>query len=377
MKKIFSFLLAFLMPLSLCSCSSEPPFADLAPNYTISVPSYALSSHGFSDDSTPETHTNFEINEKGLVTRYDDGIGYITNTYDENGNKLMEADDSDFNGYTTVYTLDAEGREISTTTESVIDHIGTFYHEYTYNDRGLVETDHWHNDSGESDLTTYTYEYDEQGRVIYDESLEPVDYYRKIYEFTYDKNGNIDSCISTTYFSSDDEPSICKSYFFYDQFGRVVEEKRPEEGYSVLMSYSIAGTYDLSTETDSRLQTVDAWIPFEEVGNFPVPDSVISTFKLLESNAGQSYIYQIEQPELPTNAAHKAFWERYSVNTATLMKDANESYFAYLAILEQVLGFDVDEHADGSISIAQEDEQIAVIQYQCVDGIPCMAIAFE
>lgn len=208
--------------------------SDGSASYEI-IYTYGENTYSYSrDGALVEVYT---LNEEGLIVkfvRYDnDGSLYRTTdyTYDKKGNLVREHEVIIGNDYPSIdtYTYDEAGRLIKikhdyghsydeesytydeagrlvkeTTTYSYDDDFAE--HVYTYNDKGqLIKKEYKYNDEGvveTSSVTTYTYDENGNPATMFEEYNDGETY---LYEWTYDRYGNLTKEVKTNTYKNGDK----------------------------------------------------------------------------------------------------------------------------------------------------------------------------
>lgn len=354
-KKLISLVPVCGLALGLCACGGEasqptPPPATPSPtpaltDYTIEIPVYGLVGYDITEDVTIR---DFVWDEEGRLTEKREDSTTVTYTYDEAG-------------------------RIAVVTES--NHYGTDTSTYTYQESGLIDSLSEGSDHSERDgnVFSYQYELDDAGQVTRQTIVNTTDVDRYTSEFTYEYN-------QAGYVSSEVEYGMYNDYKitpYYDAFGQLTGSSSAKVGGSSSSSrsysYDQIGTRTLSTQTDARLVTADQWVMFDEARELPTPDSCVATI-VPEEQAGGEGVYSFR---LPAGTAAERFLAYDRPLTPGVQNQAQEAYLMYCAVLSDVLGYTLEEQADGSVLLSLEGTEVATLSVTLDEQYgPLMQLAF-
>ena len=178
----------------------------------------------------PEKIPVYELVESKI---YSSTYTYSDFVLDEDGRVLEKKVSGSENG-TYTYEYDDEGRVIA---ENYTSRSGSYdNYTYTYNEFGLKATE-VESSSGIRDGNTfvYDYEYDDQNRPVKMTSVNTAaDNYSMLYTYEYDENGNVAVETQTTYADGLDGPAgnSYEIHHTYDEEGRVVKSVSQKVGES-------------------------------------------------------------------------------------------------------------------------------------------------
>ena len=186
---------------------------------------YAVIEKYSSMDKSTKTYSDYTYDEKtGMITGYVEKEGsYKTThkmTYDENNNLLTE-EEIDDNTLTATYTYNNDNTvsklTYTSTNENDINHGKVFeYRDYVKDDKGRVISYNTVNVTSDNYKMEYTFEYDDNDRVITETQTTVNSSYKIKYE--YDENGN--KIKETVYKGNSNTQAYYRTYK-YDIIGKI------------------------------------------------------------------------------------------------------------------------------------------------------------
>ena len=370
MKRMIAILLLAALLTALCGCSgkneSEPapsaggklpepavtvpatqpdPFDFGDVNYTLHLPVYELVRFTVLEEPYAE-YSDFVYNEKGqlISKRWEEWDETYLYEYDEQGRLVKETEiDSDDDRMVYYYTY----------YDTPYAYFDTRYGSGTSFGYGLVKkmtrsaTISFYDNA----VWDYTYEFDDQGRVIRETSVFPTDYVRDEIWYEYNDQGLISRKVEHSYYDGpyDRESDYDSEYvYIYDSAGRLVQEEAMlfasyddyPSYYTDTFEYEPVATREISTQTNPELLTADRWEGFSERYDLPMPDTCVDTIEYAgraENTAAVVYSYTLPGGQ----------------------QSANEEYYKFQQILSEVCGFRCENRND-MLYIHAGDQLIAL-----------------
>ena len=199
MKKLIAILLALMIALSLAACSgnnspksntsqsdSDPIDSTTPEEMEESVPVFAKTKETLYGHTY--VYSDYTIDENGRITGYKKDNEKYTLTYDEKGNLLTEKHElSNGKPYTDTYTYDEKNMPIRHDDSS---RNNTYVFTYEYDNQGRVIKKHSELKDGDYPQD-WLYEYDENDVLIKETQVSKHSTYEITY--SYDENGNVKS----------------------------------------------------------------------------------------------------------------------------------------------------------------------------------------
>lgn len=248
MKRFFALMLAILMVASLCACKKDEGATKSYPVMTDMVMRYG------SGDETREVKTEIEYDDAFNIVGYKmymDGKLYTEGTLDGAFNRPLLEKDYGEDGtveYTTTYTYDANGNELSSTRKDK-DGALVWANVYTYTAEGWLATEEWDYGEDETDWTKYTY--DSHGNKI---SLKSGSGEEIWSEYTYENTYSGDKLTEVKSYRD----GVLQELFRYDADGnQILEVSYNSEGEE---TYRCEETY----QNGKIMLVVSAWGVEEE-----------------------------------------------------------------------------------------------------------------
>lgn len=409
MKKIVSLILVLYLVLSVCACgggeqnaSEAPettvttaipttealvPFADLEEEYMVELPVYALEQWHVTLGDRGYTYSDFVLDDQGRILSWKAqesnakvGFGYSC-TYDEAGRLTSMTYDNSLYGYTQTYEYNELGQLISATKTEPDDAEYYLTVTRTYDENGMESGSYTASSSDFYDggIDANKYEFDELGRIskVSDYSVD-MDYLRE-YTYEYDEAGRVirstDSIVDEGVLKE-----IYENTYAYDFYGFPVkvsvdntyDYKDDTSKWEETASYAVAGYVEVSSSEDELLNPVSQWIPFEGSDILPTPDSVIAG---LTGESAQDGVYRYRVSEGEQKPEYYVYGFMQGANqfgqkdllAYSVQEKANQALMRYEAVLEQILGLDINEMADKHV-VMDGNFGIAVLTLEFVDG---------
>ena len=185
---------------------------------------YAIVEEYNSMNKSTKTYSNYTYDEKtGAITGYVEKSGIYKTTYKmtyDNNNNLITKDEITGDTLTLTYLYNEDNTisklSYSSTNENDINNGKVFeYREYKKDDKDRVISYYTVNETRDNYRMDYTFEYDDNDRVIVETQISPNSVYRIVYE--YDDNGN--KIKETSYKGNSTSPLYYKTYK-YDIIGK-------------------------------------------------------------------------------------------------------------------------------------------------------------
>jgi len=358
MKRMMVLLLAAAMMVSLCACGENKP-AEAAPsasgkllesseatvpatqpdpfdfgdeNYTLHLPVYELVRFTVLEEPYAE-FSDFTYNEKGqlISKRWEEWDETYLYEYDDQGRLVKETEiDSDGDKMVYYYTY----------YDTPYECFDTRYGNGNNFSYGLVKTMTRSSTVAFYDNARweYTYEFDDQGRVIRETCVFPTDYVRDEIWYEYNEQGLISHKVEHSYYDGpyDRESDYDSEYTFtYDSAGRMIQDDSMlfasyddyPSYYTDTFEYDVVATREISTQTNPELLTTDRWEGFQERYDLPTPDTCVDTLEYAgreENSAAVVYTYTLPGGQ----------------------QRANEEYYKFQQILTEVCGFHSENRND-------------------------------
>ena len=400
MKKALSLILVLALILSLTACggSTEPtaaateapvetaapvteepvPFEGLEEDYVLHLPIFALSEHYESYGDRGHFYSEYELDEKGNILYWNDresnakvGFGYRC-TYDADGRLASMTYENSLYGYTQSYEYDELGRLITSTKTEPDDAEYYLTNTRTYDENGMVSgiTTQSSSDFYDGGITEVTYERNELGWVVKENSYSVDTDYLHEYTYEYNTAGRVVRYLDTVI----DEGVRKWTYentFEYDFYGfpvkcsvdKTFDYKGDNARWEETAAYAEVGYVETSSAEDELLKAVSEWEAFEGSEILPTPDSVLNGLACEAEEDGAFRFRLPAKDQMPdchvyermraTNAFAQKEMRAYSAQ-----EDANQFLMRYEAVLTQILGLKIDKMADkhvvmdGNFSIA-------------------------
>ena len=376
---------------------TKAPFADLEENYLLKIPIYVIThwsiKYDFSKSGDNYYFDDFQFDENGRLISYaqvenDTGKKWnkYTLEYDESNNIINVYYDAAKSSYSTITELeyDENNNCIKQTTIKKEDPSDIRINTYSYDERDFqigrtAET----NETSSSE--EFSYEINDQGRVIKQFQTDGVK--KREDEFEYDESGRLIKETETKFDEDGNTKTIYESEFEYDSYGHILHVKinqtYDEQGDlstgDRTFDYAVGGFFTIQAQDTDTLKSPQKWISFEENEEVPMPDSVLSDSCIqLNEHTGGQYKYLLTPGEFDTfsyDYLRKAY-SQTGVLANTIQKNQNETLWKYLAVLSQILNYDVSETADGQFMICKNGASVAELRYEYMDGEYYLVVSF-
>ena len=338
MKNLLALLLALTMALTLCACGSTPAASSL------DQPAGKSDPFDFGDTAYTVRIPVYDLVEREIYSmsyRYSDFV------LDEQGRVAEKKVSGSENG-TYTYTYDDQGRVL---TENYTSNSGSYdNYTYTYNEHGEIATQAESSDGfRDGNFWEHSYQYDDQGRVIeMAEVNTAADDHTIVYTYEYDEDGNPARETQTTYpdglSGKRGNRYVLENSF--DSQGRKIRSVSQKEGESErstsTYTYDCVGCRECSPADTPDLKTTDCWAPFAECAALPTPDSCVGPITYARDDSNADAV----------------------IHTYYLGKDeaaANGAYHLYQGILGDVCGFTLQVEDSGLVYLLRDGQLLSAM----------------
>lgn len=372
-------------------------FSYIGDDYTLNMPIYGIAEYS-SDVLNPHYFDNFKFDTQGHLISYNESEGQKNkkgnpythiNEYDEEGRRIKKIKEHPLYGYTTVFEYNDTDQMISSARTGYNDNVCT----YTYDEKGMLSS--WKTDTGDDVyLTEYEYEYDDSGRVVIEREYstdngEPK-YLDSEIEYEYNEGNQVEREISSNYNEDGSPENGYETKLKYDTYGHIVyygsQETYNDDGdelFSVEYTFKpeVVDEYELKMSETDELMPAEEWIPFEENSEVPTPDSIMpELFTRVNSDSG-SCIYALPKDVYDPkclNMADRITLIGYDEGpfAYSAQPNANRAIWLYEAILNQLLGFEINDLGDDIYAVTKDGVSAATISYDRQDGCLYMSVDF-
>jgi YD repeat-containing protein len=262
---------------------------------------------------------------------------YSDFTFDNAGRLVSKKENK---RWTITYEYDENGRVVYRTEKDSTDLYGPYRYTFTYNDSGelvsYVEHDNFKNE------IAYSYEYDSHNRVVKEvKKWSDGDTSESIY--IYNNKGDVAGSESYNY--------------KHDNLGRTIEKTNTNGTFRIKYEYEIAGYLDASPETNPELLTPDKWVSIEGAYGLPSPDSCVST--IVPASSVDGLVFMVAQSDTG--------WMNPDFKYEHIQDGEKREYRKYQLILSELCGFDLEIADDGVISISKDGVAVAEMDYRYDD----------
>ncbi len=424
MKKTLSFIMALIICLSLIGCGSsaddklpleqEPsllpsetpaapvpeapssPFSALDEEYTVDLPIYTLSTFYSSLGDDTYTYSNVVHDDEGRVISWEKqenshaSNGY-TAEYNEDGLLSSLTYHHSLYGYTEVYTYNEAGLLTEKTETDPDDAEYYLTRTYAYDENGMLSGGRTMSSSDFYDggIDEYSYELDEQGRIIKESDYSVDMDYLNENSYEYNELGQmIESHESTI-----DEgilKSIYDTNFDYNAYGFPIyahidnsfDYKGDTVKWESSSTYAATGSITVNSADDDILKPVSAWLSYEEENILPAADTVLSSITLTSAGNG-TYRYALPAEEADT-PEYSIFGRMQGLNSFSVIdisaysaQDcANQFLWRYEAVLTQLLGLETAE-LNGRIVVKDGNFSLATLSIEFADGAYSLVVSIN
>ena len=234
-------------------------------NYRVMMDRYELTEYQGNKNTT--RYSDYIVDDAGRILEKkmllgESGSVEITYEYDDADRVIKETQGEML--FTTTYEYDADGMLVCETSSGLVMD-GTRIKQYSYTKDAF-------------DRVTEKRMTDTNGGN-----------YTYLYQYTYDNGGNVsvmeESIEGSTY--------AFETEYVYNVFGKTcieyVSDNTGANSWTCYSYYDSVSTYTISPETNAELNTKDHWTFFENAQILPMPESVVNTFTLSDTEKGGAY----------------------------------------------------------------------------------------
>ena len=176
----------------------------------------------------------------------------------------------------------------------------------------------------------------------------------------------------------------------YDTYGHIIyygsQETYNDDGdelFSVVYNFKpgVVDEYKLQMSETDELKPAKEWISFEENKEIPAPDSIMPEWFTCETSDQGSYRYALPADAYDPkclNMADRITLIGYDEGpfAYSAQPNANRAIWSYEAVLNQLLGFEINDLGDNIYAVTKDGVSVATISYEQQDGGLYMSVVF-
>ena len=372
-------------------------FSHIGDDYILSMPIYGITEYS-SDVGNPHYFDDLKFDAQGHLISYNESQGRGNkkgraythiNEYDEKGRRIKKTKEHPLYGYTTVFAYNDTDQMISSARTGYNDNVCT----YTYDENGMLAS--WRTDARDNVyLTEYEYEYDDLGRVVKERTYSTDNggpkYLDGEVKYEYNEANQVEREISSNYNEDGSPRNGYDTKMMYDTYGHIIyygsQETYNDDGdelFSVVYNFKpgVVDEYKLQMSETDELKPAKEWISFEENKEIPAPDSIMPEWFTCETSDQGSYRYalpaDVYDPKC-LNMADRITLIGYDEGpfAYSAQPNANRAIWSYEAVLNQLLGFEINDLGDNIYAVTKDGVSVATISYEQQDGGLYMSVVF-